>query len=145
MGFQIKGVYALGNIGHGQLLFVKASNNEGGTEPSAGRSVGLMAHQIRRQGPNMSKVLQIGFFAVVATVAMVSGLTTLFIAQASDAVAETASNPVHAVYPKGDRVPFPAKGAACSVQEWPHYEQQCLFDHRRSANEVQTVRVIAMR
>jgi hypothetical protein len=94
----------------------------------------------------MPKVVLIRFFAAIATVVTMSGLAAFFISQVSEAAAKPASPPaVHQSFPKGDRVPFPAKGAACSIQGWPHYEQRCLFDQRRSGNEVHTVRVIAMR
>jgi hypothetical protein len=44
---------------------------------------------------------------------------------------------------KGDRLSGPVTGTACSALGWPHYEQGCLFDLRRSAHDPRTVRVIA--
>jgi hypothetical protein len=44
---------------------------------------------------------------------------------------------------KGDRLSAPVTGTACSALGWPHYEQGCLFDLRRSAHDPRTVRVIA--
>jgi hypothetical protein len=46
---------------------------------------------------------------------------------------------------KGDRLPTLLKGAACSTQGWPHYEQRCLFDWRRDADDMPIVRIIALR
>jgi hypothetical protein len=46
---------------------------------------------------------------------------------------------------KGDRLPTLLKGAACSTQGWPHYEQRCLFDWRRDADTIPIVRIIALR
>jgi hypothetical protein len=36
-------------------------------------------------------------------------------------------------------------GGACSLLEWPNYEQSCQFDQRQSAGEMRTVRIIAIR
>lgn len=51
----------------------------------------------------------------------------------------------HQAYPKGDRLPLLAKGAACSTLGWPNYEQGCLFDKSQPADAMRTVRVIALR
>ncbi len=37
------------------------------------------------------------------------------------------------------------KGGACSLLEWPNYEQSCQFDARQPAGEMRTVRIIANR
>jgi hypothetical protein len=52
---------------------------------------------------------------------------------------------VHRLQAKGDRLPVLVKGTACSAQGWPHYEQGCQFDMRRPADEVRTVRIVALR
>jgi len=36
-------------------------------------------------------------------------------------------------------------GGACSLLEWPNYEQSCQFDQRQPAGEMRTVRIIAVR
>lgn len=46
---------------------------------------------------------------------------------------------------KADRLPIFVKGTACSKRGWPHFEQGCLFDDRGSADDIRTVRVIALR
>jgi hypothetical protein len=46
---------------------------------------------------------------------------------------------------RGDRLPTLLKGAACSTQGWPHYEQRCLSDWRRDADNMPIVRIIALR
>jgi hypothetical protein len=43
---------------------------------------------------------------------------------------------------KADRLTAPVTGAACSQRAWPHYEQNCLFDNRRSAGDVRKVSVV---
>ena len=46
---------------------------------------------------------------------------------------------------KGDRQVLRTQGTACSDLGWPHYEQHCIFDRSRPADEVRTVRVINLR
>jgi hypothetical protein len=46
---------------------------------------------------------------------------------------------------KGDRLALRTQGTACSDLGWPHYEQHCIFDRSRPADEVRTVRVINLR
>jgi hypothetical protein len=41
--------------------------------------------------------------------------------------------------------PSDLKGEACSLLEWPNYEQSCQFDARQPAGEMRTVRIIAVR
>jgi hypothetical protein len=41
-----------------------------------------------------------------------------------------------------ERLPVAAKGAACSQRAWPNYAQNCLFDNRRSADDVRKVSVV---
>jgi hypothetical protein len=46
------------------------------------------------------------------------------------------------VFAKGDRLPVLAKGAKCTQRAWPNYEQNCLFDNRRSADDIHKVTVV---
>ena len=46
---------------------------------------------------------------------------------------------------KGDRLALRAQGTACSDLGWPHYEQRCIFDRSKRADQVRTVRVISLR
>jgi hypothetical protein len=46
---------------------------------------------------------------------------------------------------KADRLALRTQGTACSDLGWPHYEQHCIFDRSRPADEVRTVRVIDLR
>ena len=46
---------------------------------------------------------------------------------------------------KADRLALRTQGTACSDRGWPHYEQHCIFDRSRPADEVRTVRVIDLR
>jgi hypothetical protein len=43
---------------------------------------------------------------------------------------------------KGDRLSTPLRGAACSTQGWPHYERNCEFDMRTSADMMRSVRIL---
>ena len=49
----------------------------------------------------------------------------------------------HVSHAKGDRLPTPARGNNCSSLGWPYYEQSCLFDLRRPADEPRKIRIIA--
>jgi hypothetical protein len=55
--------------------------------------------------------------------------------------AELAVNPV----PTNEAPPILLTGGACSMLEWPHYEQSCQFDMRPRPAELRTVRIIAVR
>ena len=46
---------------------------------------------------------------------------------------------------KGDRLALRTQGSACSDRGWPHYEQHCIFDRTRPADELRTVRIINLR
>jgi hypothetical protein len=56
-----------------------------------------------------------------------------------------ATGAVSQAHSKTDRLPILAKGAACSSLGWPDYEQRCQFDMSRPADEMRTVRIIALR
>lgn len=89
----------------------------------------------------------------IAAAALVAGLVVFLTAVAPEAEAGTQSATQAAIQAanlaeaasrqpraKGDRLAVFVKGAACSPRGWPHYEQTCLFDLRRS--EVRKVRII---
>jgi hypothetical protein len=83
--------------------------------------------------------------AVVAA-AFVAGLAIFLTAVVPDAKAESAVQSAgHETGAKADRHPTVVKGAACSLQSWPNYEQSCEFDLRRPIGGARTVRVIALR
>ena len=90
---------------------------------------------------------------VAVTTAALAVTSTIFIATGAIPEANAHSQnlmlPVQTSAPTvADRLPEIAKGAkgsACSARGWPHYEQSCLFDVRRSADEVRTVRLIVLR
>ena len=46
---------------------------------------------------------------------------------------------------KADRLPPRTQGTACSDRGWPHYEQHCIFDRSKPADQVRIVRVISLR
>ena len=82
--------------------------------------------------------------SVIMVAALIGGVTVFLsgvLQVRAEAPAEVAVQQTHA---KGDRLPV-LKGTACSSRGWPHYEQSCQFDMRRSADEPRTVRVIALR
>jgi hypothetical protein len=77
---------------------------------------------------------------------LAAGLTgTFFLSGVPDVRAETPTTIASQRSAKGDRLPVFVKGTACSSLGWPHYEQTCQFDMRRSADEARAVRVIALR
>ena len=108
------------------------------------------------QGDSMSRSFQAPFAATIASVGAVMAVTLaggmlIFMSGILEVSAEpqsAAPQVTVAAYPshaKGDRLPVLVKGTACSPRGWPHYEQSCQFDQRRSADEARTVRVIALR
>ena len=72
------------------------------------------------------------------------GLLVFLTADAPNASAEVAGAQVQRAA-KSERLLASVKGTACSTRGWPHFEQGCLFDDRGSADDVRTVRVIALR
>jgi hypothetical protein len=84
--------------------------------------------------------------AAVGAAVLVVGLAFLLAFITPEARAKTQiEGSVHQSYAKGDRLPAPVRGAACSSHGWPHYELSCQFDLRRPAHEARTVRIIALR
>ncbi len=84
--------------------------------------------------------------AALLAAILVAGLAVLLTVVAPEARAGSqVKGAVHQPHAKGDRLPALVKGTACSARGWPHYEQSCQFDMRRPANELRTVRIIALR
>jgi len=82
----------------------------------------------------------------VAAAALVAGLAVVLTSVAPAARAEPLVNAtLPQPHAKVDRLRVVAKGSACSSRGWPHYEPSCQFDLRRPANEIRTVRIIALR
>ena len=78
----------------------------------------------------------------VAAAAFIAGAFVFLTAVAPKAnVVDDQRTPVSA---KGDRLPPALKGAACSRQAWPNFEQNCQFDLRNPANDPRIVRVVAL-
>jgi len=78
----------------------------------------------------------------MAAAAVVAGLIVFATSAAPMASIPNVNGAQLQVSVKGDRLPLAVKGTACSRREWPHYEQSCLFNYRRSADEVRTVRIL---
>src|SRR5215212_7789612 len=78
--------------------------------------------------------------AIVGAAALAS-LSAVSVALAPPAKAARTRDTVQS-HTKGDRLPMRSTGSACSSLGWPHYEQSCLFDLRRSADAARTVRVL---
>lgn len=79
-------------------------------------------------------------------VTLLGGLAVGLISGVSDARAKPVTEvAVEQTQAKGDRLPVLQKGAACSSRAWPNYEPSCQFDTRRPFDEMQTVRIIALR
>jgi hypothetical protein len=51
---------------------------------------------------------------------------------------------IDGVLAKGDRLPSLVTVVACSAQSWPSFDQKCLFDLRRPADEIRRVRVVSL-
>jgi hypothetical protein len=88
----------------------------------------------------MFKSVKVKLIAAVGAVALCS-LTALLTAIAPPAKAAQTQDTVQS-HTKGDRLPMPSTGAACSSFSWPHYEQSCQFDLSRSGNAARAVRVL---
>jgi hypothetical protein len=54
----------------------------------------------------------------------------------------TAETPDTIVLAKGDRLVTAVKGSPCAQRAWPNYEQGCLFDKRRPADEVRKISMV---
>jgi len=54
------------------------------------------------------------------------------------------AQPAAGVHAKGDRLPRLVTGSACSAHSWPTFDQKCLFDLRRPADDVRPVRVVSL-
>jgi hypothetical protein len=95
---------------------------------------------IRPEGFRMSRSLDaiIGP-ALMATFAMVGCLAVF----APGALGMTELKPEPQAIAEGPSILL--KGGACSLLEWPNYEQTCQFDQRQPAGEMRTVRIIAVR
>jgi len=84
-------------------------------------------------------------FPVVIAAALIGGVAVLWSGLLEVRAEPQAAVALHQLAAKGDRLPGVAKGAACSLLGWPHYEQSCQFDKRRPAGDMRTVRIIAIR
>jgi hypothetical protein len=74
--------------------------------------------------------------AIMATFAIVSCLAVF----APGALGMTELTPEPPAIAEGPLILL--KGGACSLLEWPNYEQSCQFDQRRPARVMRTVRII---
>jgi hypothetical protein len=81
----------------------------------------------------------------LAVACALAGLPILLSVEAPKANAADGTSAQVQTLAKADRLPIFVKGTACSKLGWPYYEQGCLFDDRVSADEVRTVRIIALR
>ncbi len=91
----------------------------------------------------MFKSITARSMTAIAAAAVVAGLAVFLTSVAPEAKAESlVKDARHQPHAQSNRPPVPVKGAACSQQGWPHHEQSCLFDKRRSAEDVRKVRVV---
>jgi hypothetical protein len=96
----------------------------------------------------MSKSIRAPFgttITVALAATLVSGLAVLLSGVSGVKAELQAKAAAYQVHSRSDRLPILAKGAACSSLGWPNYEQGCLFDMRRPADEMRTVRIIVLR
>jgi hypothetical protein len=82
--------------------------------------------------------------SAVTAAAVIASLAVFLTSAVPEAKAEAAAGALQPALAKSDRLPVLAKGAACSTRGWPHYEQNCQFDMRKSADDVRTVRVVGL-
>jgi hypothetical protein len=80
----------------------------------------------------------------VALAAMLAGLTVVLTSVAPQASAEPQIMG-HLPVAKSGRLAARITGAACSSAAWPNYDRTCQFDRRQAADDVRTVRIIALR
>jgi hypothetical protein len=82
--------------------------------------------------------------SIVAAAAL-AGVVALLTTVAPGPAASAGAYALPQSTPKTDRLPLARKGTACSARAWPDFEQTCQFDLRKPADDVQKVRVIALR
>jgi len=93
----------------------------------------------------MVRVFSVRSVSAVVIAALVGSLGALLTPIAPTAFAQPqAETALPGVLAKGDRLPRRSAEAACSVQSWPSLDQKCLFDLRRSADDVREVRVVSL-
>jgi hypothetical protein len=111
-----------------------------------GWALSCRTHDSRRRGAVMFKSAAANSITAVTGAAVVASLAIFFTSGMPEAKAEPQVDPgPQHQFAKGNRLPVLAKGAACSSHGWPYFEQSCQFDLRRPADQVRTVRVIALR
>jgi hypothetical protein len=79
------------------------------------------------------------FIGKIAISALIAGVIVFLTSVVPEAKA--AKDTAAPAFAKGDRLVV-VKGAACSRRSWPNYEEHCLFDSRRSADEARKVFVV---
>ena len=87
--------------------------------------------------PNVAQSISAIACAIIAATLLVPLTATVPIAKAETGIVLSDV--------KGDRLALRTQGGACSDLGWPHYEQHCIFDRSRPADELRTVRVISLR
>jgi hypothetical protein len=95
------------------------------------------------RGPRLSTTTTLKASANLVAASAIAGLLVFLTAEAPRASADVTGAQVQRAA-KSERLPV-VKGTACSARGWPHFEQNCLFDDRTSADDVRTVRVITLR
>lgn len=81
----------------------------------------------------------------VTAAAVIAGFAVFLTSTVQEAKAEPQMTaPLQQSLAKGDRLPVLAKGSKCSTRAWPHYEQNCQFDLRGSADDLRKVRVVGL-
>ena len=93
----------------------------------------------------MHNLITIRTISAATVGALIMATVAIWLPMPGDAKAQTVAFYTTDHFLKGDRLPILLKGSACSTLGWPHYEQHCLVDWRRTADEIPNVRVIALR
>ena len=93
----------------------------------------------------MFKTITANSITAVAAAALAAGLAVC-LNVAPEAKAESqVTSALEQPLAKGDRLTPRVMGAACSSRSWPNYDPGCQFDLRRPADEIRSVRTIALR
>jgi hypothetical protein len=94
----------------------------------------------------MFKLISVQSLSAAAAAALVGSLAAFLTPVAPQARADTqAEAPASSrSMSKGDRLPLLVTGRACSSKSWPHYDQRCQIDLRRSVDDVRAVRIVNM-
>jgi hypothetical protein len=83
----------------------------------------------------------IGAVGVAVVAGLMSFLTPIYAAKSTVSPPEYAEQRPLA---KGDKLPRPVTGSACSSKSWPNYDRACQYDLRKAADAIVKVRIVSL-